>query len=86
MGEGQPLLALGVAPDCIWGDGENQTTVYVQVLGLGSAIIFRFHLNTNNPPRSLSSRIVSCYHNLEVSSEAFTSKIEALCEALSGLL
>lgn len=72
MGEGQPLLALGVSPDSIWGDNENETTVYAQALGQGKALIFRFHLNTNNPPQSLSSRIVSCYHDLEVSNEAFT--------------
>jgi hypothetical protein len=27
MGEGQPLLALGVSPDSIWGDNGNETTV-----------------------------------------------------------
>ncbi|KAH9204981.1 hypothetical protein DL95DRAFT_439266 [Leptodontidium sp. 2 PMI_412] len=54
MGEGQPLLALGVT------------------LGQGRALIFRFHPNTNNPLQSLSSRIVSCYHDLEVSNKAFT--------------
>jgi len=70
MGEGQPLLALGVNPDSIWGD-ENETTVYAQALGQGKALIFRFHLNINNPPQSLSNRIVSCYHDLEVSNKAF---------------
>ncbi|KAF7867352.1 hypothetical protein EAF04_005435 [Stromatinia cepivora] len=72
MGEGQPLLALGVSPDSIWGDNENETNVYAQVLGQGRALIFRFHLNINNLRQSLSNRIVSCYHDLEVSNEAFT--------------
>lgn len=71
MGEGQPLLALGVSPDSIWGDDENETIVYAQALGQGKALIFRFHLNTNKPLQSLSSRIVSCYHDLEVSNETF---------------
>ncbi len=71
MGEGQPLLELGVTPDCIWGD-ENETTVYAQVLGRGKALIFRFYLDPNNPPHSLSSRIVSCYDNLDVSNKEYT--------------
>ncbi|CAF9904907.1 MAG: hypothetical protein GOMPHAMPRED_002983 [Gomphillus americanus] len=71
MTERRSLSALGVSPDSIWGD-ENETIVYAQALGQGKALIFRFHLNPNNPLGSLSSRIVSCYHDLEVSNEAFT--------------
>jgi len=72
MGEGHPLLELGVTPDSIWGDYEIESTVYAQVLGQVRALIFRFHLSTNKLPHSLSSRIVSGYHDLEVSNEAFT--------------
>ncbi|KAI1635623.1 kinase-like domain-containing protein [Biscogniauxia mediterranea] len=71
MGEGQPLLTLGVSPDSIWGD-ENETIVYAKVLGQGREIIFRFYLDPDNPPHSLSNRVVSCYHDLEVLNEAFT--------------
>lgn len=71
MGEAEPLLALGVSPDSIWGD-EDETIVYAQTFGKGRAHIFRFHLNTDNPPQSLPSWVVSCYHDLEVSDEAFT--------------
>lgn len=70
MGEAQPLLALSVIPDSIWGD-ENETIVYAQALGRGRALIFRFYLNPHDRPQSLSSRIVSSYHDLEVSDETY---------------
>ncbi|UKZ63364.1 uncharacterized protein TrAtP1_004595 [Trichoderma atroviride] len=71
MGEGQALEALGVTPDSIWGD-EDETIVYAQVLGQGKAMIFRFQRSHDSLPQSLPSRIVCCYHDLEVPDGAFT--------------
>ncbi|KAK4084390.1 uncharacterized protein Triagg1_870 [Trichoderma aggressivum f. europaeum] len=71
MREVQALEALGVAPDSIWGD-EDETIVYAQVLGQGKAIIFRFQRSHDSSPQSLPSRIVCCYHDLEVPDGAFT--------------
>ncbi|KAL7797922.1 kinase-like domain-containing protein [Trichoderma afarasin] len=71
MREGQVLEAINVAPDSIWGD-EDETIVYAQVLGQGNAIIFRFQRSNDSLPESLPSRIVCCYHNLEVPDGTFT--------------
>ncbi|KAL7901861.1 kinase-like domain-containing protein [Trichoderma sp. SZMC 28014] len=71
MGEGQALEALGVTPDSVWGD-EDETIVYAQALGQGKAIIFRFQRSHHSLPQSLPSRIVCCYHDLEVPDGAFT--------------
>lgn len=71
MREGQALEAINVAPDNIWGD-EDETIVYAQVLGKGKAVIFRFQRSNDSLPESLPSRIVCCYHNLEVPDGTFT--------------
>lgn len=73
MSERQSLLALGVTPDSIWGDDE-ETIVYAQVLGSGRAIIFRFCIEREGVarPQSLSPRIVTCFHELEVSDDSAT--------------
>ncbi|KAL7937968.1 kinase-like domain-containing protein [Trichoderma chlorosporum] len=71
MEGGQALLALGVTTDSIWGDGD-ETIVYAQVLGQGKAIIFRFRRSDDSLPQSLLSRIVCCFHDLEVPDGAFT--------------
>ncbi|QYS96994.1 Protein kinase domain-containing protein [Trichoderma simmonsii] len=71
MGEVQALEALCVAANSIWGD-EDETIVYAQVLGQGKAVIFRFQRSHDSLPESLPSRIVCCYHNLEVPDGAFT--------------
>ena len=67
MGEGQPLLDLGVVPDSIWGD-EYETSVYAQALGKGKAIIFRLSIERDGAsrPQSLAFRAVACYHDLDV--------------------
>ncbi|KAL6701710.1 hypothetical protein J3F84DRAFT_355556 [Trichoderma pleuroticola] len=69
--EGQALKALGIVPDNIWGD-EDETIVYAQVLTKGKAFIFRFKRTPYILPESLPSRIVCCYHDLEVKHGAFT--------------
>ncbi|KAI5923652.1 kinase-like domain-containing protein [Camillea tinctor] len=71
MEEGEPVMMLGVTPDCIWGD-RNKKTVYAQAFGQGRSMIFRFYLNRVNPPESLPIRVVSCYHGLPVLNEAHT--------------
>lgn len=71
MSEGEPLLALGATPESIWGD-DDETIVYAQSLANGRAFIFRFLLNPDRPSQSLSNRIVSCYHDIDVSSQTST--------------
>ncbi|KAM0426464.1 hypothetical protein ACHAPT_008155 [Fusarium lateritium] len=70
MEEAKPLLELDVMPDCIWGD-EDETILYAQALGQGRALIFRFYLNPRDPPESLPSRIVNCYHDIDVPDDTF---------------
>lgn len=65
MSEKEHLTSLGVEGEWIWGD-DAETIVFAQAYGMSKTLIFRFSLDRQNT-NSLASRIVSCYHGLNVS-------------------
>ncbi|KAH7121548.1 hypothetical protein EDB81DRAFT_700447 [Dactylonectria macrodidyma] len=74
MADEQPLQALGVTPDTIWGDTDGNI-VYAQILGDGRAIIFYFVCTPTfrrYRPSALQTRVVCAFHNHEVSDESST--------------
>lgn len=64
MPEQQELQSLGVTGEWLWGD-DAETVVFAQAFGVGKTLIFRFSLDPQNTT-SLASRIVNCYHDLDV--------------------
>ena len=67
MGEVDALEALGVQGEWIWGN-DLETIVFAQAFGHGKTSIFRFTLDSRQPPQCLTTRIVNCYHDLTVDS------------------
>ncbi|KYK59811.1 Protein kinase-like protein [Drechmeria coniospora] len=64
MYEDDALNKLGVVGEWIWGDDE-ETAVFAQAYGHGRTLIFQF-ASDQGRPFSLPSRIVNCYHDVQV--------------------
>ena len=70
MGENDALANIGVTGEWIWGD-DAETTAYAQAYGDNRTLIFRFKAK-GEEPFSLPTRVVNCYHDIDVSSEKAT--------------
>lgn len=71
MAEAAALNSLGVQVESIWGN-DIETIVFAQAYGHEKTLIFRFTLDVTQPPQSLTTRIVNCFHDLEVEDSSTT--------------
>ena len=78
---------MDVEEDLIWGN-DDESEVFTQVQSQDVSLIFRYSLNLKLP-RSLPSRIVTCFHDLPVDAcETFPNRAsmrEALCSSIRGM-
>ena len=76
---------MDVKGDLIWGD-DNESQVFAEARTHELCVIFRYALNPNSP-HSLPSRIVTCFHDLEVqdSNQTFSDRAE-MREAVYSLI
>ncbi|KAL2809930.1 hypothetical protein BJX63DRAFT_331814 [Aspergillus granulosus] len=77
-------IPVGFTAEWVWGD-DAETIVYAQGYGPRLTAIFRFKLDRERPSTSLANRIVTCYHELDVSSpgDSFPDR-ESMREKLWG--
>lgn len=64
------LARLGAISEWIWGD-DNESVVFAQVYGHGHSLIFRFTADEERP-YGLATRIVNCYHDIDVTDQDAT--------------
>ncbi|UPK99626.1 hypothetical protein LCI18_010561 [Fusarium solani-melongenae] len=77
MKEVMHLRAFGIVPDSVWGD-QNETVVYAQVIKLNlNPSIFRFYRNPRHSPKSLTNRVVSCYHDINIQDDTLSFRDRA---------